>query len=114
MPLHLCSALPGSVAGSFSHVLLPFGASAMGTSRTGPVCHVCGGCALGGPVTHSIDDAGPLWASEARGLTAPGRVGGSPALYERALAISEPALGPDHPDTATSLNNLGFLLQDQG
>ncbi len=33
---------------------------------------------------------------------------------ERALAISEKALGPDHPDTAMSLNNRGALLQDQG
>ena len=35
-------------------------------------------------------------------------------LYERALAIREKALGPEHPDTATSLNNLAVLLQDQG
>jgi tetratricopeptide (TPR) repeat protein len=34
--------------------------------------------------------------------------------YERALAIYEKALGPDHPDTANSLNNLGLLLQEQG
>ncbi|MER5528735.1 tetratricopeptide repeat protein, partial [Streptomyces sp. NPDC002677] len=27
-------------------------------------------------------------------------------LEERALAISETALGPDHPDTATRLGNL--------
>jgi tetratricopeptide (TPR) repeat protein len=32
----------------------------------------------------------------------------------RALAIREEALGPDHPDTASSLNNLGYLLQDMG
>jgi tetratricopeptide (TPR) repeat protein len=32
-------------------------------------------------------------------------------LYERALAISEQALGPDHPNVATSLNNLARLLQ---
>jgi hypothetical protein len=31
-------------------------------------------------------------------------------LSERALAIREKALGPEHPDTATSLNNLGLLL----
>ena len=30
-------------------------------------------------------------------------------LYERALAIREKALGPDHPDVATSLNNLAGL-----
>ena len=35
-------------------------------------------------------------------------------LFERALAIWEKELGPDHPDTASSLNNLGYLLQAQG
>ena len=35
-------------------------------------------------------------------------------LFERALAIREKALGPEHPDTATSLNNLASLLQDAG
>jgi tetratricopeptide (TPR) repeat protein len=35
-------------------------------------------------------------------------------LYERALAIYETALGPEHPNTATSLNNLAYLLRDQG
>ena len=35
-------------------------------------------------------------------------------LYERALAIREKTLGPEHPDTATSLNNLAGLLSDQG
>lgn len=32
----------------------------------------------------------------------------------RALAIREKALGPDHPDTALSLNNLAFLHYDEG
>ncbi|MDQ6898646.1 MAG: tetratricopeptide repeat protein, partial [Candidatus Dormibacteraeota bacterium] len=35
-------------------------------------------------------------------------------LLERVLSISERVLGPDHPDTARSLNNLAFLLQAQG
>ena len=35
-------------------------------------------------------------------------------LYQRALAIREKALGPDHPDTATSLNNLAGLYQAMG
>ena len=35
-------------------------------------------------------------------------------LLRRALAIREKALGPEHPDTATSLNNLALLLRDQG
>jgi tetratricopeptide (TPR) repeat protein len=35
-------------------------------------------------------------------------------LFERALAIYEGALGPEHPGTALGLNNLASLLQDQG
>jgi len=35
-------------------------------------------------------------------------------LLERALAIREKSLGPEHPDTASSLNNLALLLQAQG
>ena len=35
-------------------------------------------------------------------------------LYQRALAIREKALGPDHPNTATSLDNLASLYHSQG
>ena len=35
-------------------------------------------------------------------------------LYRRALAGREKALGPDHPDTLTSVNNLAVLLQAKG
>jgi tetratricopeptide (TPR) repeat protein len=35
-------------------------------------------------------------------------------LSERALAIRENVLGHDHPDTASIINNLGYLLQAQG
>jgi tetratricopeptide (TPR) repeat protein len=35
-------------------------------------------------------------------------------LFERALAIREKVLGPEHPDTATSLNNLALLLKSYG
>jgi hypothetical protein len=35
-------------------------------------------------------------------------------LLERARAIREKVLGPEHPDTATSFNNLASLLVDQG
>lgn len=35
-------------------------------------------------------------------------------LYERALAIREQALGPDHPDVATTLDTLGRLHQELG
>jgi len=36
------------------------------------------------------------------------------SLYERALAIREKALGPEHPHTATILSNLASVLQKQG
>ena len=32
-------------------------------------------------------------------------------LYDRALAIDEKALGPDHPDVAGDLNNKAALLK---
>jgi hypothetical protein len=35
-------------------------------------------------------------------------------LHERALAIREKVLGPEHPDTAASLNNLARLLSATG
>jgi tetratricopeptide (TPR) repeat protein len=35
-------------------------------------------------------------------------------LFERALAIRQQALGPEHPLTATSLHHLARLLRDQG
>jgi nucleoside phosphorylase/tetratricopeptide (TPR) repeat protein len=35
-------------------------------------------------------------------------------LAERALAIAEAALGPDHPDVATRLSNLAAVLRDLG
>ncbi len=43
-----------------------------------------------------------------------GELAGARPLYERALAIRERVLGPDHHDTAQGLNNLAVLLQDQG
>jgi Tfp pilus assembly protein PilF len=35
-------------------------------------------------------------------------------LYERALAVHEARLGPDHPETAISLHGLGTVLYAQG
>src|SRR5207245_8375472 len=60
-----------------------------------------------GPLSSLLDRvAGHLQARAEFGLAKP--------LYERALKIRERVLGPDHPDTATSLNNLALLLRDQG
>ena len=44
----------------------------------------------------------------------PGRLRAARPLHERALTIREKVLGPEHPDTAESLDNLARLLQDHG
>ena len=36
------------------------------------------------------------------------------ALYQRALAIGEKALGPDHPHVATTLGNMAALYRKSG
>jgi hypothetical protein len=35
-------------------------------------------------------------------------------IYREALAVRQKVLGPEHPDTATSLDNLAGLLSAQG
>src|SRR5262249_51873442 len=35
-------------------------------------------------------------------------------LYQRSLTIYEQVLGPEHPDTASTLNNLALLYKNQG
>jgi tetratricopeptide (TPR) repeat protein len=47
-------------------------------------------------------------------LRARGDLAGARSYLERATDINEKVLGPDHPDTATNLNNLGTLRQEQG
>jgi len=45
---------------------------------------------------------------------AQGKLDGAASYYRRALAIKERLLGPDHPDVATTLNNLALLCKAQG
>jgi esterase/lipase superfamily enzyme len=45
---------------------------------------------------------------------AEGRYTDAEILYKRSLKIREKALGPDHPNVATSLHNLAVLYHDQG
>ena len=42
-----------------------------------------------------------------------GDLAGARTFYERALAFSEKALGPEHPNTVTIRNNLA-TLRDRG
>ena len=43
--------------------------------------------------------------------TAQGKLEEALQLYDRALAIDEKVLGPDHPDVARDLNNKAGLLR---
>ena len=47
-------------------------------------------------------------------LSEKGDLDGAEPLYRRALEAREQKLGPEHPDTLTSMNNLGLLLMDKG
>ena len=47
-------------------------------------------------------------------LLAKGYLAGARKLQEKTLAIQRRLLGPDHPDTLTSMNNLASTLQSQG
>jgi len=47
-------------------------------------------------------------------LESKGDYAGAEPLYRRALAIAEKTLGPNHPNTATALDNLAGLLESGG
>jgi tetratricopeptide (TPR) repeat protein len=83
--------------------------------------------ALAAVIPHLVDVAGAAWGGSGderltaelcnaagRALKHAGDLRGARPWYERALAICEKLLGPDHPDTAEGLNNLALLLHDQG
>lgn len=62
---------------------------------------------------YAEDDAVALNA-EVQRLYLAGKYVEATAIAKRSLAIREKALGPNHPDVATSLNNLGELYRLQG
>ena len=57
----------------------------------------------------------PTWPKASttwpRSMTRQGQYAKAEPLYQRSLAIREKALGPEHPDVATSLNNLAGLYR---
>ncbi|MCG8095038.1 MAG: tetratricopeptide repeat protein, partial [Candidatus Thiodiazotropha endolucinida] len=64
--------------------------------------------------TRGSEVAGRLWNSWGNHLHMVADYAGARVAYERALAIFEAAFGPDHPNVARSVNNLGLVLQDLG
>ena len=55
-----------------------------------------------------------FWAGPVAIFTAGRLISAARPLFERARAISEKALGSEHPQTATCLVSLALLLRDQG
>jgi tetratricopeptide (TPR) repeat protein len=47
-------------------------------------------------------------------LYALGKYAEATSVAQEALRVAEATFGPEHPDVATSLNNLAMLYQDQG
>ena len=63
----------------------------------------------------AIEDQDPFYLdAHATILQKMGQYADAEPLFRRALAIDEKALGKDHPDVASSLNNLALLLYSQG
>ena len=87
---------------------------------------------LGRPLVNSVKQSfqwAPRWGRKATWLTTwparfviftitlflanQGMFDDAEPLYKRALAVREETLGPRHPDVATSLDNLGVILESQ-
>jgi tetratricopeptide (TPR) repeat protein len=86
-------------------VLLPHVLAAAG--------HCDGTPGIQNPAASATDTA---WLLDRAGiyLQVHGRLTDARPLLERALTITETALGPDHPAVATDLNNLALILRDLG
>jgi tetratricopeptide (TPR) repeat protein len=64
--------------------------------------------------TGGLEDAANLWGNLDYYLSRVADYSGAREASERALAIDERVYGPDHPEVATSVNNLGSVLRDLG
>jgi tetratricopeptide (TPR) repeat protein len=91
------------------------------SAKTNIVVMLAVGCLLAIPQT-GFTQSGNVWdradalklTQQVIELNKQGRYSEAVPSAERALSILEGALGPDHPDVATSLNNLGLLYQNLG
>lgn len=70
--------------------------------------------AAGQPDPETMADGSWLLDRAGTYLQVHARLTDARALLERALAITEAAHGPDHPDVAIRLNNLALILRDLG
>src|SRR5437773_7526126 len=56
---------------------------------------------------HGLHSLGRLYGNQ-------GKLAEAEAMYQRALAGKEKALGPEHTSTLDTVNNLGVLYRNQG
>src|SRR5262249_31295346 len=89
------------------HELREAGSARQRDGRTTAVSGLRQRC--GGTATYGYEPQQPRRPASGRGDLA-----GARPLFERALAVREKALGPEHPGTAESLNNLAVLPQAEG
>jgi tetratricopeptide (TPR) repeat protein len=71
------------------------------------------------PPTPGRTQEQPVWSPEALnkeavGLYRRGQYDDAEPILKRVLELRQQSLGPEHPDTATSLNNLAMLYEKQG
>ena len=65
------------------------------------------------PVVAAPTDEAAALGRKAHEFSRAGKYADAIPLAERALALREKALGPDHPDVALSLNNLAELYKNK-
>lgn len=61
---------------------------------------------------HAQESKWRMISEEAISLYGKGQYDRAVAAIKKSLAVAEKAVGPDHPNTATSLNNLAELYRD--
>jgi tetratricopeptide (TPR) repeat protein len=71
--------------------------------------------AVGAPdADHNLERVAALSNAAAQALHYTGEFAAARPWYERVLTVRQQVLGPDHPGTAASLNNLALLLRERG
>ncbi len=63
---------------------------------------------------HAQDNEWETLTKEVMSLYQKGQYDRAMVVAKKALDVAEKAMGPNHPDVAQSLNNLGSLYHDQG
>lgn len=88
--------------------------AAIGCHRVAMVSLLCMALATSSIAQQAPADEAAALNRQAVQFYVQGRYAEAEPLFKRSLAIRERALGPEHPEFATSLNNLGEVYREQG